>query len=56
MEYFRKDEFMKAALENNIHFIICSNLNYGYLKWVAELSEPKPFNSRQELVQYEKEF
>ena len=40
MDYFRKDEFIKAATEHNIHFVVCSSNNYGYLQWVAELSEP----------------
>lgn len=37
---------MKAAIENNVHFLICSSLNYGYIKWVAELTEPNSFPSR----------
>jgi hypothetical protein len=57
MDYFRKDEFMRAAIEANIHFVVCSSLNYGYTKWVTELiAEPKKFNNREEFVQAEKEF
>ena len=49
---------MKAAIEHNIHFVICSSNNYGYLKWVAELpnAEPKQFKDREEFIQFEKEF